>query len=176
MYYEVVMGGGGLRVKFLSKAGSIESDGGQKNCQYRTTFTGNVITFTVSYFSSNIFNFFKKISIVKNIIYFTWQLPKVFEMSHWSDHTGYDVTYYIRSEVTAKNCRKYRLRRLRVKFLTKGLSNDHDRNCTHLSGTIGLTNLPDMTSLAASGRLQNATIKYCANVRKPGPAGQRVDN
>ena len=39
---------------------------------------------------------------------------------------------------------------------------------------IGLTNVPDMTSLAASGRLQNA-IKYCAEVRKTGPAGQRME-
>ena len=45
---------------------------------------------------------------------------------------------------------------------------------TRLSGKICPTNLPDMTSLAASGRLQNA-IKYCAKVRKTGPGGLRVD-
>ena len=37
-------------------------------------------------------------------------------------------------------------------------------NSTRLSGTIGLINLPDMISLAASGRMQNAT-KYCTKVR-----------
>ena len=38
----------------------------------------------------------------------------------------------------------------------------------------GLTNLLEMTSLAASGRLQNA-IKYCINVRKTGLTGIRVE-
>ena len=42
-----------------------------------------------------------------------------------------------------------------------------------LIGTISLTNMPDMTSLVASGRLQNA-ITYCAKVCKSGPDGQRV--
>ena len=37
---------------------------------------------------------------------------------------------------------------------------EREHNFTHSSGTIGLTNLPDMTSPAASRRLQNAT-KYC---------------
>ena len=36
-----------------------------------------------------------------------------------------------------------------------------------LIGTVSTTNLPDMTSLAASGRQQNA-IKYCRKVRKMG--------
>ena len=36
-------------------------------------------------------------------------------------------------------------------------------NLTDLLGTIGLANLPDMASLFASGRLQNA-IKYCTKV------------
>ena len=42
--------------------------------------------------------------------------------------------------------------------------------------TIAPTNLPDMTSLAVSGRLQNV-IKYGTKVRKTGPvqAGQRVE-
>ena len=43
-----------------------------------------------------------------------------------------------------------------------------------LIGAIGLTNLPDTTSLDASGRLQNA-IDYCTKVRETGPAGQRVE-
>ena len=41
-------------------------------------------------------------------------------------------------------------------------------NFTRLSGTIGLTNVTDMTPLAASGRLQNA-IKYSTKVRKTRP-------
>ena len=40
-----------------------------------------------------------------------------------------------------------------------------------LSGTVGLTNLLDMTSLAASGRLQNA-IKYCPKVHKTRAVGK----
>ena len=47
-------------------------------------------------------------------------------------------------------------------------------NFRRLSGTNGPTNLWDMTSLVASGRLQNA-IKYWTNVmRKTGLRGQRV--
>ena len=48
------------------------------------------------------------------------------------------------------------------------------RTFAGLSGTIGSQNLPNMTSLAASGRLQNA-VKYCTKVRKTGPADQRVE-
>ena len=44
---------------------------------------------------------------------------------------------------------------------------------THISGTANLTNLPDMSSLAAFGRLQNA-IKYCTKVRQTGAAGIEV--
>ena len=51
--------------------------------------------------------------------------------------------------------------------------NQGPRNFTHSSQTIGLTNLLDMASLAASSRLQNA-IKYCAKVPKANSAGQRV--
>ena len=47
-------------------------------------------------------------------------------------------------------------------------------NFTQLSRITGATNLPDMTSLVASGRLQN-TIKYWTKVmRKTGPVGKRV--
>ena len=43
-------------------------------------------------------------------------------------------------------------------------------NFTWVSGTIGPPNLPDMTSLVVSGRLQNAN-KYCTKVvRKTSPA------
>ena len=48
-------------------------------------------------------------------------------------------------------------------------------NLTRLSGGTGPINMPDMTSLVASGRLQN-TIKYCIKVMcEMGPAGQRVE-
>ena len=43
--------------------------------------------------------------------------------------------------------------------------NREQQNFTYLSGTIGPTNLPYMTSLAAYGRLQNA-VKYCTKVCK----------
>ena len=45
------------------------------------------------------------------------------------------------------------------------------QNYKHLLGTIGITNLPNMMSLAASSRLQNA-IKDCTQVRKMDPAGK----
>ena len=35
--------------------------------------------------------------------------------------------------------------------------------------------MPEMTALAASGRLQNVNIKYGTKLRKIGPAGQRVE-
>ena len=44
------------------------------------------------------------------------------------------------------------------------------RNFTHMLWTIGPTNMPHMTSLALSGRLQNA-IKYRTKVRKTGAVG-----
>ena len=46
-------------------------------------------------------------------------------------------------------------------------------NFTGIVRTTGPTNMPDMTSLAVSSRLQNA-IKYGTKVRETGPAGQRV--
>ena len=46
---------------------------------------------------------------------------------------------------------------------------------SNLLRTLGLTNLPDMTSLAYSGRLQNA-IKYCIIVPKMGPAGKELNH
>ena len=45
------------------------------------------------------------------------------------------------------------------------------RNFTAVSGTIRPTNKPDMRSLAASSRLQNA-VEYCIKVRKTGPAAK----
>ena len=45
----------------------------------------------------------------------------------------------------------------------------------HLLGTVGLTNLPDMTSLAVSGRLQNA-IQHYTKVRKTDPASKESNN
>ena len=39
------------------------------------------------------------------------------------------------------------------------------RNFTHLLRISGLTNMPEMTSLAASGQLQNV-IKYCTELCK----------
>ena len=49
------------------------------------------------------------------------------------------------------------------------------RKFTPLSGTDSLTNMPDMTSLATSGLLQNA-IKYFTKVRKTGATGIEAHN
>ena len=70
------------------------------------------------------------------------------------------MTSPARSWKFEKNGRKCRLRRLRVNF-------------THLSATASSTSLSDMTSLAASCRMQNATT-YCTKVRKTGAAGIEV--
>ena len=77
---------------------------------------------------------------------------------------SHDVTIYFQSEIIAKQRRKWHLLRVWVEFL---------ENCTCarttkfylLIGHNSPTNLPDLTSLAASGWLQNA-IKYCIKVRK----------
>ena len=47
------------------------------------------------------------------------------------------------------------------------------QNCTQLSGRIGRTDPPNMTSPPDFSRLENA-IKYCTKVQKIGAAGQRV--
>ena len=67
-------------------------------------------------------------------------------------NTGYYVITYFRSEVTAKkNCRKYRL----PTTVSGGISQEWfklgSRNFTHLSRTISLTNVAEITSLPASG-------------------------
>ena len=72
--------------------------------------------------------------------------------------TGYDLTSYLRCsfiEVRKRVENIARLLRVWVKFLENGLS-EESQNFTHLLGTSSFTNLPDMTSLAASGWLQNA--------------------
>ena len=81
----------------------------------------------------------------------------------------YDVTNYFRSKVILKkNHRKCRLRRLGSNF-----SRTVKAMITKLSKPIG-DYRPHKPAGYDSGRLQNA-IKYCTNVRKMGPAGQRVE-
>ena len=86
------------------------------------------------------------------------------------------TTPYIKSLATSgwqlskfKSDRKCRLDGFgpisRERFLTKFYK---------LNETMTLTNVPDVTSLAVSGRLQNG-IKYCTKLRKAGPVGQRVE-
>ena len=84
-------------------------------------------------------------------------------------HTGQDLTSYFRSEVIAKNRRKYRLRRLQVEFLKNDLTKDRDD--THNRGQRAPKAAGDDFTLAVSVLLQNA-IKYCTNVHKTDEAGQ----
>ena len=56
-----------------------------------------------------------------------------------------------------ENGPKCRILRLCVEFLKNGLIYDHQIRRTHRGGAASPTTLPDITSLAASGRLQNAT-------------------
>ena len=73
--------------------------------------------------------------------------------------TGYDVNSYFQSELSWK-----KLFKLPPPTAFDRISWEQSKrgspNCTHLSGTIGLTNLLNMTWLTSSCRLQNA-IKYC---------------
>ena len=66
--------------------------------------------------------------------------------------------------------RKWYLKRLWMEFLDNGRITNLFHIFSSLSGTIGATNLPDMTSPAASSQLQNA-IEYCTKVRKTVEAG-----
>ena len=87
-------------------------------------------------------------------------------------NTGYDVTICFRSEGILNI-----LSKMPPPTASGTISREKfkrgSRNFTDLSGTIGPTNLPDMASLAVSGR-QNL-IKYCTKVRKTGLVGQRVE-
>ena len=85
--------------------------------------------------------------------------------------TRCDVTNYLRSEVITKKPST-----MPPQMASVGISQERFKrgspNFTRLLGTTGSINLPDMTSLVASGRLQNA-IKYCTKVVER-PVGQRV--
>ena len=59
-----------------------------------------------------------------------------------------------------------------MEFLENGLTEDHE--ILQAYGVSRPHTVPEMTSLAAASRLQNA-IKYCTKVRNMGPAGQRVE-
>ena len=90
------------------------------------------------------------------------------------NHTGYDVTNYTRSEPKAKKPSKIPHQKASG-VISREQFKRGSPNFTRLSGTTCPRNLQDiMTSLIASGRLQNA-IKYCTKVmRKTGPACQRI--
>ena len=81
-------------------------------------------------------------------------------------HTWYDHPNYLQSEVVAN-----KLSKMPPLMASSGISWERfewlPRNFTYFSGTIGLTKLPDMTSLAASCWLQTA-IKYCTKNAKNG--------
>ena len=88
-------------------------------------------------------------------------------------HTGDDVTGYfwlalIEVQKTVENAASNGFGAISQERFKRG-----SRNLTRVSRTIGPTKLPDMTSLAVSGRLQNV-IKYGTVVRKTGLVGQRI--
>ena len=86
---------------------------------------------------------------------------------------AYDVTSYFQWEIIAKKPSKMPTPTASDGILESSLSDNHEHfSC--LSGGIDTTILTDMTSLAASGRLQN-TIKNCISVRKTGATGRRVE-
>ena len=76
-------------------------------------------------------------------------------------HTGYDVINYFRSDVIAKKTIE------NAAFDGFGWNFLRTDEAKCLPATIDLTNPPDMTSLAASSRLQNA-VKYYTKVHKTG--------
>ena len=75
-------------------------------------------------------------------------------------HTGYDVTNYFLLEVNS-----FKKRWLRVKVLENSLSEDHEILHAY-RGQSGSTNLPNMTSLAFSDRLQNAMYKELCSFKQ----------
>ena len=89
------------------------------------------------------------------------------------NHTGCDITGYFRLPVIEVE----KTVEMWPSTVSVGIYRDlfapRPPKFTCLSGTVDLTDLPDMTSLAVSGRLQNAT-KYCTKLLKTGAAG-RVD-
>ena len=78
-------------------------------------------------------------------------------------HTGYDVANYFRPNIILRKSSK-----MPPPTASGGISRERfkrgSRNFTAFSGTIGPTSIPDMTSLALSGRLQNV-FKYCTKSR-----------
>ena len=81
-----------------------------------------------------------------------------------SHHTGYDVTSYFRSDVVANQTAKMPPP-ISSGQISQELFKRGSQNFTYLLGTNSFANLLDMTSIAASGRLQNA-IKYSTKMRK----------
>ena len=71
--------------------------------------------------------------------------------------------------------REKKLSKMTLPMAPGGISREWFKRCLQnskeLSRTIGLIQIPDMTSLAASSQLQDA-IKYCIKVRRTGPYGK----
>ena len=87
-------------------------------------------------------------------------------------NTGYDVTSYfwmafIKVRTTVEMPPPTALGRILGERFKRA-----QQNFTHFLGTVSLTNLPDMTPLAASGRLKNATqlkaAQNCVKWVRPG--------
>ena len=93
---------------------------------------------------------------------------------HCTAVTRYDGTSYLRLELWKLREKDLKMPplmasgRISPEWYKRG-----SQNFTHLSGTANLTNLRNMTSLAASGLPQNAT-KCCTKVRNNGSGRQRV--
>ena len=88
--------------------------------------------------------------------------------------TGYGVIIYFRSEATAKKKPSKMPPYTASGVISREKFMRGSPNFTRLSGTNVHKNLPDMTSLISSGRLQNAIEYWTKVMRKTGTAGQRV--
>ena len=86
------------------------------------------------------------------------------KMSPLYSHAGNDVNNYFLTEVIARKPSKM-LPPTTSDSTSQEWFKRASQNFTHLSVTTGLRSFQDMTSLAASSRLQNAT-KYCTKVGK----------
>ena len=90
------------------------------------------------------------------------------------NYTGYDVTSYFGSEVTGKKLSKMSpptaLGRISRERFKRG-----SRTFTALSGPNNPINLPNIKQLVAFSRRQNEN-EYCIEVRKTGPAGNKLRN
>ena len=93
----------------------------------------------------------------------------------FSKHTGNGATSYFRSVGSYRKKTSRNVVSDDLEANGSGTLNAGSRNCTAFSKRTCLTNVLDITLVAAHGRLQNA-IEYCIKVRTTNPVGKESSN